>query len=93
MNIETPTLAEYIRSVLVCAGYVEHDPRSEREGGFIITPGPSRAAGVRIAGADGSSDPRNLLLAQYMNELQRSGLDVTDMGDCLIVTRPERTDR
>lgn len=88
MNIETPTLAEYIRSVLVCAGYWEHDPRSEQAGGFIITPGPAdRAAGVSVAGADGSRDPRNLLLAQYANELHRAGLDTKDIGTNLIVTR------
>lgn len=90
MHIETPTLAEYIRSVLICAGYPEHDPRSQREGGFILTPGPAgRAVGVKVADAESSNDPRNLLLAQYANELERSGLNTRDIGISLIVTRKD----
>lgn len=88
MNIETPTLAEYVQAILITAGYAEHDVLSERGGGFVITPGPAnRAVSVKVAGAESSSDPRNLLLAQYANELHRAGLDTKNIGISLIVTR------
>jgi hypothetical protein len=88
MNIETPTLADYVRSILIAAGYGEHNPRATRDDGFIVTPGPAgRAVGVKVADAESSSDPRNLLLALYANELHRAGLDTKDIGNFLIVTR------
>ena len=84
MNIETPTLEDYIRSTLLRAGFPEHDPDSERKG-FVIVPGPSRAASVSVGWTGTQGEPCTLLLGQYADALGQ--FDVADWGNFLIVTR------
>jgi len=86
VNIETPTLADYIRSMLLRAGFPEHDPDREQKG-FVIVPGrrSTRAASVSVGWTGTPGDPSTLLLAQYANALGQ--FDVADWGNFLIVTR------
>lgn len=84
MNIETPTLADLIRSTLRFAGFTEHNlERGQR--GFAIVPGPERAASVSVGWTGAQGEPCSPLLAQYANALGQ--FDVADWGNFLIVTR------
>lgn len=86
MNIDTPTLADLIRSTLLLARFPEHDQACGQRG-FIIVPGPNRSAEVSVGWTGTQGAPCALLLAQYANALGQ--FDVADWGNFLIVTRKD----
>ena len=84
MKIEPAPLADLIRSTLLFARFPEHNPDREQKG-FVIVPGPSRAASVSVGWTGTQGEPCALLLGQYADALGQ--FDVADWGNFLIVTR------